>query len=82
MAKFKPGQLVRIVGCKNPKNRWLIGSETIVEAYCGDSLYACMHNGTGNFWLEQHLSPASPPHEACAPEFAESIRRITDSVSA
>lgn len=30
----------------------------------------------------QQLEPLIPPHEACDPEFAESIRRITDSVPA
>lgn len=30
----------------------------------------------------QEWEPITPPHEACDPEFAESIRYLTDSVSA
>lgn len=31
---------------------------------------------------EKFWEPLTPPHEACDPEFAESIRRLTDWVSA
>lgn len=92
MRSFYVGQLVRIVSCDDladPEAMALIGQEAVVnELDCenedGDPINIGVTVSGDPDWCfwPWELEPLTPPHEACDPEFAESIRRLTDSVSA
>ena len=83
MATFKIGDRVRIVGCVQPKYRFLIGLQgTVLGAadFDGPGYYVSI-DGVGAYreddsvhnFKASHIAPLTPPHEAGSWEEIEKL---------
>jgi hypothetical protein len=75
MANFYVGQRVRIVGCCQPRFRYLVGRQATllsrIESFNGsgfevdiDGVGSHRDDGYSHHFLDKHLAPLTPPHEA------------------